>query len=73
MAEFSENRHISNLINMSCKVLRIKTTGIDGSVLGFVCKKNDEDGYFTISQDFGLFRTVRLKIVLVCEPNIISS
>ena len=21
MAEFSENRHISNLINMSCKVL----------------------------------------------------
>ena len=23
MAEFSENRHISNLINMSCKVLDI--------------------------------------------------
>ena len=23
MAEFSENRHISNLINMSCKVLFI--------------------------------------------------
>ena len=23
MAEFSENRHISNLINMSCKVARI--------------------------------------------------
>ena len=22
MAEFSENRHISNLINMSCKVLK---------------------------------------------------
>ena len=22
MAEFSENRHISNLINMSCKVFR---------------------------------------------------
>ena len=23
MAEFSENRHISNLINMSCKVYRL--------------------------------------------------
>ena len=25
MAKFAENRHISNLINMSCKVLKVAT------------------------------------------------
>ena len=28
MAEFSENRHISNLINMSCKVSHIELSNV---------------------------------------------
>ena len=35
MAEFSENRHISNLINMSCKVLIFTDVP---SKLGFVIR-----------------------------------
>ena len=32
MAEFSENRHISNLINMSCKVT---SRNLDNEIAGF--------------------------------------
>ena len=36
MAEFSENRHISNLINMSCKVIHTLC------MLRFISKLNDD-------------------------------
>ena len=38
MAEFSENRHISNLINMSCKVLLMNpdaNANLEQCLIGF--------------------------------------